>query len=358
MHDSCRNVVHRDIKPDNILFDVDKNVGSSLTRIYEALLILAARANAGDIHSDTASAIFRYARELSLLIGILRRAAETTAQCHSRQKVDGAYHDKAHCNTVTSTELLGSAASHKTNSTPGKRFQFRGGLHCMRARDYSVRWSCCDDLHTLPGDVFRQRIDEPFETVDGHVLWDSLAEFSAAELKLVLQSVSNEVLFALDEVLVVKIADFGFAVVLAPKEDDLQPSVSSPVDEDQPTPSSRRWFRRRNEPSRSRRIVSMPRVATEDVGTKAYAAPEVLNRQPYTTLADLYSLGVLVYECLSCGGLPRRNPATDIHELSEEDVGFVTTTCLDFLRSILTCDDRLSAEAALEHPWISGGTSY
>ena len=40
---------------------------------------------------------------------------------------------------------------------------------------------------------------------------------------------------------------------------------------------------------------------TKGVGTSVYMAPEVLNKEKYKKGVDVYSLGIMMYECLEWG---------------------------------------------------------
>ena len=95
-------------------------------------------------------------------------------------------------------------------------------------------------------------------------------------------------------------------------------------------------------------------------GTTGYAAPEVLQASSNVRKADVWSLGVVMYACLY-GSLP----------FSEEEVLLGEDYCNWKLRTEVANDDdlacdllvkmlafdpnkRISAEEALQHPWLSG----
>jgi len=99
----------------------------------------------------------------------------------------------------------------------------------------------------------------------------------------------------------------------------------------------------------------------DTLGTLSYVAPEVLEGS-YTSQCDLWSLGVVGY-ILVCGRMPFYG--TDKNIEKQISVGRynmdgakwcdISTECKDFIRSLLHVDPRtrLSAQAALEHPWMA-----
>lgn len=96
-------------------------------------------------------------------------------------------------------------------------------------------------------------------------------------------------------------------------------------------------------------------------GSPLYMAPEVLNSQKYTDIADLWSFGVILYEMIV--GIPPF-AARNIVELSgmyKSSNGInipthviATKECRDLLSSLLVIDTtkRISWDAFFDHPWF------
>ena len=57
------------------------------------------------------------------------------------------------------------------------------------------------------------------------------------------------------------------------------------------------------------RVLESTQFCSSTVGTPAYMSPELVTNQPYTTKVDMWALGVIVYELVSCGKLPFRSPS-------------------------------------------------
>jgi calcium/calmodulin-dependent protein kinase I len=98
-------------------------------------------------------------------------------------------------------------------------------------------------------------------------------------------------------------------------------------------------------------------------GTPGYVAPEILERIPYDTQCDLWSLGVIVYILLG-GYSPFEEKSQDAlfariragdYTFHEEFWHTVSANGKDLIRSLLTVDPskRLTAEAALQHSWMT-----
>jgi len=99
---------------------------------------------------------------------------------------------------------------------------------------------------------------------------------------------------------------------------------------------------------------------TGGAGTPGYQAPEILLRQPYGKPADLFSLGITIYEFLE-----RQRPFAKPDDcLAPHRVGFhtdVSPECKSFIRGLLIPDPskRLGAgprgfDDIKEHPWFHG----
>jgi len=100
-------------------------------------------------------------------------------------------------------------------------------------------------------------------------------------------------------------------------------------------------------------------------GTKSYQAPEVIQNLPYTTAADMWSIGVISYIIL--GGYPpfQRPNEYNIslndqiiqckYEFHHEEWKHVSEKGKNFIRRLLHPDPRLRMHAreALEHPFIT-----
>lgn len=96
-------------------------------------------------------------------------------------------------------------------------------------------------------------------------------------------------------------------------------------------------------------------------GSPLYMAPEVLNSQKYTDIADLWSFGVILYEMLV--GVPPFT-ARNIVELSgifktSKEINIpahvsITKECKDLILSLLVVDStkRISWDAFFDHPWF------
>jgi calcium/calmodulin-dependent protein kinase I len=98
-------------------------------------------------------------------------------------------------------------------------------------------------------------------------------------------------------------------------------------------------------------------------GTPGYVAPEILERQPYDTQCDLWSLGVIVYILLG-GYSPFDEKSQEVlfqrirageYTFHEEFWGTVSDDAKDFIRALLNINPRkrLTAEKALQHVWMT-----
>lgn len=99
---------------------------------------------------------------------------------------------------------------------------------------------------------------------------------------------------------------------------------------------------------------------TSSIGTVGFMAPEILLRKPFGTSADLWSLGIILYEIL-CGF----SPFYPYNQMLETPVDFsarswakISDSAKDLVQKLLTVDpsQRISARAALAHPWIAGNS--
>lgn len=98
-------------------------------------------------------------------------------------------------------------------------------------------------------------------------------------------------------------------------------------------------------------------------GSSFYAAPEVQNRLPYDTQADMWSLGVVLFVCLSGslpfidksrGGLLRKITNAE-YILDPNDWSTVSKGAKRFIRKLLRANphERMTAEQALCDSWLS-----
>ncbi|XP_053213912.1 obscurin-like isoform X4 [Panonychus citri] len=115
--------------------------------------------------------------------------------------------------------------------------------------------------------------------------------------------------------------------------------------------------------SLSRRLIPGKSVILE-YGHPEFVAPEIVNKQPISLAADLWSVGVLTYILLT-GISPflGQNDRETLSRLKEGKISFshetfvhVSEDAKDFLSKLLIIDPtkRLDVKKALEHRWISG----
>lgn len=102
-------------------------------------------------------------------------------------------------------------------------------------------------------------------------------------------------------------------------------------------------------------------------GSDFYLAPEVIKQEEYGREIDIWSVGVVAYVLLS-GSLPFfHNVLHKLYrQIMERDLSFaderwknVSKGAQDFILRLLQvrAGDRLTAEQALNHPWLRGTTS-
>jgi len=109
-------------------------------------------------------------------------------------------------------------------------------------------------------------------------------------------------------------------------------------------------------------VIKENEKLTERVGSLNYIAPEVLLEKPYDYKADIFSVGVVLYNLLS-GKQPFSGE--DENEVAEKiiksEVHFdyevfnhVSTECKNLIRSLLSKDpeDRPSAYEAMNNNWV------
>lgn len=111
----------------------------------------------------------------------------------------------------------------------------------------------------------------------------------------------------------------------------------------------------------SRRLASNEKHTTGLKGSPLYMAPEVLGLKPYGTQADLYSLGVIIYECLF-GSSPYKtlDLATLTYKILSEDPvtipkrNDISDDCCDLLNRLLVKDQdkRMNFNELYRHQFI------
>ncbi|KAI8994980.1 kinase-like domain-containing protein [Pilobolus umbonatus] len=105
-------------------------------------------------------------------------------------------------------------------------------------------------------------------------------------------------------------------------------------------------------------------ILTTACGTPGYVAPEVLLQTGYNKAVDLWSVGVILYTLLS-GYTPFwgedqaslfESIMSGQYEYDEEYWADISLSAKDLVDRLLTFNpsDRITAEEALKHPWITG----
>lgn len=95
-------------------------------------------------------------------------------------------------------------------------------------------------------------------------------------------------------------------------------------------------------------------------GTPLYMAPELMSEKPYDHLADLWSLGCIIYETMA-GGPPfcANSFIRLVKIIRHQNVpwpSFLSADCISFLQGLLQKDpaDRLPWTSILQHPFVRG----
>ena len=105
----------------------------------------------------------------------------------------------------------------------------------------------------------------------------------------------------------------------------------------------------------------------EYVGTLAYAAPEIINHEPYNEKADIWSLGVTMFTLLSGSPPFPLKPESTMRRCISKAAYFypqrqwknVSKDAKSLIDKMLVANPlaRISAHEALQHPWFNTQTS-
>lgn len=88
-------------------------------------------------------------------------------------------------------------------------------------------------------------------------------------------------------------------------------------------------------------------------GTDGYAAPELVRKHGYTSLADMWCVGVVAHAVLTGTMIGRNEDWTPVFSPSLAECSLEAQK---FVKALLTVDpaDRLTAQQALAHSWMTG----
>jgi len=111
-------------------------------------------------------------------------------------------------------------------------------------------------------------------------------------------------------------------------------------------------------------IIAPKEFAKDRYGTMYYISPEIVNSEPYKSVTDIWSFGVLTYFML-CGKLPFISDSMDkdhiAHKITYEEPSFEdeiwqtrSQNSVDFIKQCLNKDPtlRITSEEVLKHPWF------
>ena len=104
-------------------------------------------------------------------------------------------------------------------------------------------------------------------------------------------------------------------------------------------------------------------MLTAQCGTSSYVAPEMLNKQPYSSQVDIWGVGILAYMCLA-GYYPfsvdskqavYERISKGSYTFETKDWASISGPAKHFISSLLHVDPdvRMTAEEALQHPWLA-----
>lgn len=98
---------------------------------------------------------------------------------------------------------------------------------------------------------------------------------------------------------------------------------------------------------------------TTSCGSPAYAAPEMIQGQPYTKATDMWSAGIVLY-AMVCGSLPfeDENVQTLLQKVVYTEARYpdcMSLSLIDLLRRLLAKlpEERITLSRVQEHPWLA-----
>jgi calcium/calmodulin-dependent protein kinase I len=106
-----------------------------------------------------------------------------------------------------------------------------------------------------------------------------------------------------------------------------------------------------------------PKSLTKQCGTPFFVSPEILMRQPYDHMSDMWSVGCIVFLLLS-GNLPFmgrsqkelfRKIVSGKYEFDDDDWCDISEDAKDLVKKLLVLDPdvRLNANESLKHKWLN-----
>lgn len=110
------------------------------------------------------------------------------------------------------------------------------------------------------------------------------------------------------------------------------------------------------------KIIGSEMLAETLCGSPLYMAPEILHKKPYTSKADLWSVGVMLFEVL-CGSHPFKSIESIVdlvHKMDNNVIQIpnnidISSTCKDLLKKLLKKDpyERIEWEQFFTHEWFN-----
>ncbi|CAM9136193.1 unnamed protein product [Choristocarpus tenellus] len=92
------------------------------------------------------------------------------------------------------------------------------------------------------------------------------------------------------------------------------------------------------------------------LGTGGFIAPEIIRQEPFGKAADLWSVGVMLYQMISghMPFMPAKTSLTKPVPFASPVWKNASSLAKDLIRSLLEKDPahRIDANTALQHPWI------
>ncbi|OQS05013.1 calcium/calmodulin-dependent protein kinase I [Thraustotheca clavata] len=86
-------------------------------------------------------------------------------------------------------------------------------------------------------------------------------------------------------------------------------------------------------------------------GTEGYMAPEMIRRQTYGTLVDVWSIGIITY-CLLFGFFPEIDMNGNVHFDVEQNISASAIECVEEMLA-MEPSKRSTAKEVLSHPWFA-----